>query len=82
MTTCSLLDRSILFLMTSPWVLKTLEVTRQSRCRASTSKIGEFSRKSFRIGLEMSRGLTRTVIRYPTRKTNAGVSYWNLYFAR
>ena len=46
------------------------------------SEIGEFSRKSFRIGLEMSRGLTRTVIRYPTRKTNAGVSYWNLYFAR
>ena len=34
------------------------------------------------IRRETHKGLTRAVIRYRTRKTNAGVSYWNLYLAR
>jgi hypothetical protein len=80
MTTCSLLDRwSRLFLIMSPLG------SDDARNHKAKAVPGPNERNCLffeEILKETHVGLTRAVIRYRTRKRKAGVSYWNLYFAR
>jgi hypothetical protein len=78
MTTCSLLDRSRLFLMMSPLGLDDARGHMAKPVPVPNERNGLFFEEILK---ETHRGLTRPVIRYRTRKTTP-VCYWNLYFAR